>query len=201
MIMPYKDPQKYKEYQKEYRMRPENIERKREVGIKYRQENREVLSKKNKEKWQSRTDEQKLIDYEKGKKYRDNNAKEISSRRKKKWTDRTIEEVEARKKYAKKWREDNKEHLRNQRLIKEFGIDMNDYNLLLESQNYRCAICKSTETGRKDTEHFSVDHCHKTGKVRGLLCKSCNIMLGEAKDDCNILSKAINYLNEGLGNI
>ena len=197
MIMPYKDPQKYKEYQKQYRMRPENIERKREVGIKYRQENREVLTLKQKKKYEDNKEEilqrQKL--------YRDNNAKEISSRRKKIWTDRTIEEVEARKEYAKKYREDNKEHIRNQRMIKKFGIDIDDYNLLLESQNYRCAICKSTETGRKDTKHFSIDHCHKTGKVRGLLCKSCNVMLGEAKDDSNILSKAINYLNEGLGNI
>ena len=74
------------------------------------------------------------------------------------------------------------------------GIDIDKYNLLLESQNYKCAICGSKETGRIDIKYFNVDHCHKTGKIRGLLCHSCNRMLGDAKDDPNILSKGIDYL-------
>ena len=182
--MPYRDPQKQKEWRenhKEY-IRIKNKE--------YRKENKEVISIKRKKRYEDNKEE--IL--QKQKLYRDNNAKEISSRRKKRWADRSIEKVESKKEYAKKWREDNKEHLRNQRLIKEFGIDIDDYNLLLESQNYRCAICKSTETGRKDTEHFSVDHCHKTGKVRGLLCKPCNILLGESKDDPSILYRAADYL-------
>ena len=48
------------------------------------------------------------------------------------------------------------------------------YNLLLESQDYGCAICGSKETGSHHTKYFSVDHDHKTGKVRGLLCFHCN---------------------------
>ena len=79
-------------------------------------------------------------------------------------------------------------------MIHLYGIDINRYNQILESQNYACAICGSTETGGKGKKHFSVDHCHTTKKVRGLLCKSCNIMLGEAKDNTRILSKAIEYL-------
>jgi len=87
-----------------------------------------------------------------------------------------------------------KKRNRNNKLMRKYGIDTNEYNQLLESQNYTCAICGSTETGGKGKKHFSVDHCHTTKKVRGLLCKSCNIMLGEAKDNTRILSKAIEYL-------
>ena len=87
-----------------------------------------------------------------------------------------------------------KKRNRNNKLMRKYGIDTNEYNQLLESQNYTCAICGSTETGGKGKKHFSVDHCHTTKKVRGLLCKSCNIMLGEAKDNTRILSKALEYL-------
>tara|TARA_Y100000748_G_C15194748_1_gene370939 strand:+ start:33 stop:569 length:537 start_codon:yes stop_codon:yes gene_type:complete len=88
----------------------------------------------------------------------------------------------------------NKERSYNNNLIRQYGIDINRYKQILESQNYACAICGSTETGSKLQKNFSVDHCHKTEKVRGLLCKPCNIMLGEAKDNPRILSRAIEYL-------
>ena len=88
----------------------------------------------------------------------------------------------------------SKERTRNNNLMRQYGIDINGYNQILESQNYTCAICGSNETGAVGKNHFSVDHCHKTGKIRGLLCKGCNIMLGEAQDDPRILSRAIEYL-------
>ena len=87
----------------------------------------------------------------------------------------------------------SKKRSRNYSLMRMYGIDTNVYNQILESQNYTCAICGSNETGGRG-KYFSVDHCHVTKKVRGLLCKSCNIMLGEAKDNTRILSKAIEYL-------
>ena len=95
--MPFKDPEKYKQYQKEYRMRPENIKRKREVGIEYRKKNKEIISKKSKEKWQNRTDEQKLIDYEYGKKYRKENQDRISKQRRELRENRPDEWVKKRK--------------------------------------------------------------------------------------------------------
>ena len=88
----------------------------------------------------------------------------------------------------------HKERVYNNSLMRMYGIDINRYNQILESQNYTCAICGSTETGGRGKKHFSVDHCHTTKKVRGLLCKSCNIMLGEAKDNPRTLSRAIEYL-------
>ena len=96
--------------------------------------------------------------------------------------------------YLKNKHKMDKEKKRNSHLKIRYGIDIDKYNLLLESQNYKCAICGSKETGRIDIKYFNVDHCHKTGKIRGLLCHSCNRMLGDSKDDPNILSKGIDYL-------
>lgn len=77
-------------------------------------------------------------------------------------------------------------------LKRRYGITSDDYAKILASQSYRCAICGTTtcHTGR----NFSVDHCHTTGKVRGLLCAHCNVGLGNFKDDPTLLTNAIKYL-------
>jgi hypothetical protein len=64
---------------------------------------------------------------------------------------------------------------------------------MLIDQNYRCKICGSTDPGHKK-KHFSVDHCHETGRVRGLLCANCNLTLGYVKDDVALLKSCIVYL-------
>jgi hypothetical protein len=68
---------------------------------------------------------------------------------------------------------------------------------MLEVQNGVCAICKLPESrkSRSGLYTLSVDHDHKTGKVRGLLCHRCNNCLGTLKDDTHILQSAIDYLN------
>lgn len=71
-----------------------------------------------------------------------------------------------------------------------------DYNQMLESQNYRCAICGDEGNKENRFRKLSIDHDHKTGKVRGLLCSNCNFLLGQAKDDIGILRNAITYLEE-----
>jgi len=75
-----------------------------------------------------------------------------------------------------------------------YGLTLQDYENLLESQNGKCAICGSTNPGKVDAAHLAVDHCHETGKVRGLLCNSCNNGLGRFKDDPVILTNAVTYL-------
>jgi hypothetical protein len=79
-------------------------------------------------------------------------------------------------------------------LKRRYGITSQDYVELLNKQNNCCAICFTTacHTGR----NFSVDHDHKTGKVRGLLCAHCNVGLGNFKDQTTLLQKAIEYLKE-----
>lgn len=74
-----------------------------------------------------------------------------------------------------------------------YGISLEDYNKMLKNQNEVCAICsKVCITGRA----LAVDHCHKTGKIRGLLCAHCNTALGRFNDDPVMLEKAIKYLKE-----
>ena len=83
--------------------------------------------------------------------------------------------------------------IRNARLKCIYGITLDEYNKILESQNNACAIC-NISTSLPTRKFFDVDHCHKTNKVRGLLCHSCNVGIGFLKDDIQILQKAISYL-------
>ena len=83
---------------------------------------------------------------------------------------------------------------RDYSLRKNYGIDTQEYNRILEKQGGLCAICSTDQPGGRKNKYFAVDHCHRTGKVRGLLCMSCNIMLGQADDNTTTLQNAINYL-------
>lgn len=74
-----------------------------------------------------------------------------------------------------------------------YGITKEDYEKLLKDQNNKCKICLGKET-HKSKKKFNIDHCHKTGKVRGLLCNRCNVGLGRFRDNINILKNAIEYL-------
>jgi hypothetical protein len=101
------------------------------------------------------------------------------------------------KKYYEKHKQDKTCWSWNYKLNKIFGITKDDYNTLLESQNGTCAICQQPETAVNQwgTIKLAVDHCHKTGKVRGLLCRNCNTSIGKLKESTEILQRAINYLN------
>jgi len=79
-------------------------------------------------------------------------------------------------------------------LKKKYGIDEKIYNHMLEQQNFGCKIC-GTHISHL-SERLAVDHCHKTNKVRGLLCRHCNLLLGNASDEVEILENAIKYLKE-----
>ena len=84
------------------------------------------------------------------------------------------------------------------RLNKNYSLSLEDYNNLYKKQNGVCAICSRVET-RLHPAHgrmysLLVDHDHKTGKVRGLLCHHCNLVLGHAKDETLTLKNAITYL-------
>ncbi len=68
------------------------------------------------------------------------------------------------------------------------------YLTMLQRQDNKCAICKIPAKGLKKA--LAVDHDHATGKIRGLLCNSCNQMLGKAKDNLTILQNAIEYLGD-----
>ena len=101
----------------------------------------------------------------------------------------------------KKWVENNPKQsaysARNRQLQHKYGITIEVYEKMLKDQGGCCAICKTKEnavTGRNKYWNFSVDHCHTTGKVRGLLCNACNRGIGFLKDDVNVLEAATDYL-------
>lgn len=77
------------------------------------------------------------------------------------------------------------------RVAKVYGIPADAYDRLYEAQDGLCAICRRA-TGK--TRRLSVDHDHATGKVRGLLCRVCNDLLGHARDDVEFFARAIRYL-------
>lgn len=101
--------------------------------------------------------------------------------------------------YNKTWRQVNPEkdalYSKRTKLKAKYGITPEQKDEILKSQNYRCAICKSTDFGSKN---WCVDHDHYTGEIRGLLCNGCNTGLGHFKENVRVLSTAILYLRKQI---
>lgn len=100
--------------------------------------------------------------------------------------------------YYREHRKAYKTDYKDSDLQRRFGISLYEYGQMLLKQNGTCAICKGTYAGHRNGEPkaLAVDHDHKTGKVRGLLCEACNQGIGKLQEDVTILQEAINYLNE-----
>ena len=95
--------------------------------------------------------------------------------------------------YRKKFNNspEGKKYFKEYQIKRYYGLSPEEYNEIVKHQDGKCAICNLTLK-------LSVDHNHTTGKVRGLLCSSCNTVLGHARDSIVILQRAILYL-ESLG--
>ena len=95
------------------------------------------------------------------------------------------------------YKQENRDKSKNCYLIKTYGITLDKYKQMLEAQNGVCAICHLPETRKSKYNDYTlaVDHDHKTGKIRGLLCHGCNNCLGILKEDINIFQSAIDYLH------
>jgi hypothetical protein len=84
---------------------------------------------------------------------------------------------------------------REQRMKREYGITTKDYEAMVEAQNNECAICFASGEQERNSK-LVIDHCHASGKVRGLLCNKCNLLLGHANDSIGQLEQAILYLSD-----
>lgn len=80
----------------------------------------------------------------------------------------------ARQEYMRMWR---------------YGLDSSDYESLIEDQGGKCAIC------HEKLERPAIDHCHDSGRVRGILCYSCNSGMGKFSDSSELLRRALDYLS------
>jgi hypothetical protein len=91
--------------------------------------------------------------------------------------------------YSRNW----EHHLKS-----KYGITGQDYHDMAAAQNHVCAVCNRPETitYANKTRRLAVDHDHRTGKVRGLLCAKCNVMLGYARENSDYLASAMMYLRE-----
>ena len=77
-------------------------------------------------------------------------------------------------------------------LKRRYGLTLEAWQEMWSSQGERCALCDSDTT---DGKYWHVDHCHKSGSVRGILCHGCNTGLGNFRDNIDRLTAAIDYLN------
>ena len=91
-------------------------------------------------------------------------------------------------------RERETSEYRRRKTLRSYGLSLDDYDRMLEQQEGKCAVCHSTDNGHPLSNFFVVDHCHETGKVRGLLCNSCNRGIGFFVDDPARLLQAAVYL-------
>ena len=98
---------------------------------------------------------------------------------------------------TKQWQKDNPEKvsdLYRSWLIKtRYGLTQEQYDTVLKSQNGLCAICGTDDPG-SNRKNWCVDHDHKTGRIRGLLCNNCNRGIGLLKEDLFVFESAMVYL-------
>jgi Recombination endonuclease VII len=147
------------------------------------EENREYMQKyygANKDKWRARR-----------------NDPEVKERRSKLRKERYANDAEFRERCKKAARNIDPAKRRAQRLRRQYGISAAEFDELIQSQGGGCAICRSPVGDGIDRPLY-VDHCHKSGRVRGLLCSSCNFGIGKFRDDVALLARAIDYLEGRL---
>lgn len=93
---------------------------------------------------------------------------------------------------AKRWAQQNPDKRKAQR-IAMYGLTLDQFNQMLEDQSGACLICGHSDMSKPNFFPL-VDHCHKTGRVRGLLCMNCNQGIGKMQDSPELLRAAIAYL-------
>lgn len=107
--------------------------------------------------------------------------------------------TEKHKRWEKAERERDGSKITLRTITSRRGITVQSYNEMIERIGNRCEICGNEETRKSskgETTRLCIDHCHKTEKVRGMLCHGCNTAIGKFKDDITLLQKAITYLEE-----
>ena len=148
-----------------------NLEQKKQYNKEYCIKNKDILSKKKKE-------------------YRIKN-KDILSKKKKEYYFKNKEHILAR---VKNWSLNNKDRVRENQLKRDYNLTLDQYNKMFTDQKGCCKICDRHQS--KLSKVLGVDHNHTTGKIRGLLCNSCNTNIGKFNEDTKILNKMIEYIKE-----
>lgn len=171
-------------------------EKKREYNQRYIAKNKEK-NKEQKAKWRTENKEKKK---EQDRQYRTLNKDKILERIHK-WRVNNPDKIkeynhhyydvdkESQKERHRQWRKRNKNKIKEYALIHTYGITLDEYTEIYQKQKGLCAGCY-------EQMKLSVDHCHKTQRIRGLLCIKCNTILGFVNDDIQILKSLISYLEK-----
>lgn len=117
-------------------------------------------------------------------------CKQCTLTRQREYRTRNADAISEKRKAARRTPEGQRKS-RDRDLRRHYGIGLIDLERMIRAQENRCGIC--SEEFQSD-KHTHVDHCHFTGVIRGILCSSCNLMLGHAKDDQRRLFAAAQYL-------
>ena len=116
---------------------------------------------------------------------------EAKARAKERWTTWKVNNAERHRANARAWAKANPTRVWLHGVKRKFGVSAEQVEQLRNQQGEKCAICRAPLADRPN-----VDHCHSTGKVRGLLCRPCNLSLGGFKDSLEILLNAALYLEQ-----
>ncbi len=144
----------------------------------YNRKNKDKIKARHRAKYLKNKD----VILKKAKEYRDKNKARLQKRQKE-WYQKI------KRYYPEKYKKLVKKS-RAQQIQAKYGVTPERYELFRVNQNYKCAGCDKSETEVK----LEVDHCHKDGFARGLLCGGCNKALGQVKDSIKTLKKLIDYL-------
>lgn len=143
---------------------------------------------------------------EAGRRYRERHPERFRAKEKRRWAENREKEKARHKKWrvenpekaiarAKAWKKANPEKVaiskRKNYLKRTYGLVGGDFDALVVAHDGKCAICHNPFSSSRDRH---IDHCHATGKVRGLLCSACNTILGMSKDSSKVLISAARYL-------
>lgn len=90
-----------------------------------------------------------------------------------------------------------KEQIRSYNRKRAYGVTQEQFDQMVAEQNGLCLICGNPPSGKGKSNILHVDHCHDTGRIRGLLCTNCNCGIGFFKDDPELVKKALAYLEGG----
>jgi DNA mismatch repair ATPase MutL len=189
-----------KEYMKTYN--ENNKDKVLAHNKKYYQDNKDSIKKGNKEYYNLNKDKLKVAHQE----YEETNRDKIKEHSKKYYDDNkdkikkyVVEYYENNKEkikeYSKKNYKDNKDKFRERNLKKSYGIDSNQFEQMLTTQNNKCIICDKA-FGKEKINKPHIDHDHETNKVRSLLCTKCNLGIGLFDEDISRIEKVITYLKK-----
>jgi len=164
----------------------ENKEHKKQYDKIYVQKNKDKINERRKKWYSEHKEEKKLYD----KKRREANSTRYKEGKHKHYLKYKEKYLNKHKKYAA----EHSEEIRNKNLLKNYGITVEEYEEILKKQNGVCAICKKPPINKR----LSVDHHHRLGHVRGLICWTCNRRLlsnlADRENAIELFTNALEYI-------